>query len=401
MTQGELSLAEITTYLESKVMEYRIESVSEKIAILNADINVNNIMNNLSGFYKIGDVKCVFNSEDITNESKLEKKLNSIEFYSWLDDKIRWCISVYKDGEDFEWDIIDHLQDYFKERLKKDNVKKAKYIIPKKLKEIDQEIISDDIVKKHIIENGLEIIVAYISGKYYIGRTLDVIRNHEFKSRDFERPFQNPKESIPPKIARILVNLTGVHSGDMLLDPFCGIGTILQEASILGIQVYGVDIDRQRVFETVSNLQWINEKYNLQMTNIYDRILTSDSRNLSTKIHVQMDGIATEPILIPPLKKFPSKREAEDMLDIARKSYEEIIPEMVNVLKKGKRLVLVVPYLRTDKHRELSLDLEEVFKESGLVSYRNQDYLNFNYPLRGFSDKDQKVLRGIYVLEKF
>lgn len=400
MAQGELSLAEITTYLESNNVDYRLESYSKKTAILKADLNVNNIMNNLAGFYKIGVVKCVFDSKDIIYENRLEDKLNSTEFYSWLNDKIRWCISVYNDGENFDWDIIDFLQYYFKERLKRDKVKKAKYVIPKKLKEIDQEIISDDIVKKHIIEDGLEIIVAYLSGKYYIGRTLNVIRNHEFKSRDFERPFQNAKESVPPKIARILVNLTGVHSGDTLLDPFCGIGTILQEASILGIQIFGVDIDKQRIFETVSNLQWINEKYNLKMTNIYDRILTSDSRNLSKKIHVKMDGIATEPILIPPLKKFPSKKEAEDMLNIAKKSYEEIIPEMSNVLKKGKRLVLVVPFVRTDKHYELSLDLKEAFKESGLVPYWNKDYFDFNYPLRGFSDKDQKVLRGIYVLEK-
>ncbi|MFC1755726.1 TRM11 family SAM-dependent methyltransferase, partial [Thermoproteota archaeon] len=307
---------------------------------------------------------------------------------------------VYREGEDFDYDIVDYLEYYFKERLKRDNVKKAKYVIPKKLKELDQEIISDDIVKKHIIEDGLEIIVAYISGKYYIGRTLDVVRNHEFISRDFGRPFQNPKESIPPKIARIMVNLTGVSSGGTLFDPFCGIGTILQEAAMLGLHIFGADIDRQRVAETIRNLQWLNETYNLKMTDVYDRIFTVDSRDLSKDIHVQMDGIATEPILIPPLKKFPSKREAEDMLEIARTTYEETIPEMVKILKSERRLVIVAPYIRTDKHRELRLDLEDVFKKTGLLPYSKLDNQRFNYPLRGFSDKDQKVLRGIYVLEK-
>lgn len=400
MAQKELSLAEITIYLETNALRYRFETISNKAAILNVNINVDNVMNRLAGLYKIGIVNCVLDSKDIANEIDLENKLNSVEFYSWLDEKIKWCISVYREGEDFDYDIVDYLEYYFKERLKRDNVKKAKYIIPKKLKELDQEIISDDIVKKHIIEDGLEIIVAYISGKYYIGRTLDVVRNHEFISRDFGRPFQNPKESIPPKIARIMVNLTGVSSGGTLFDPFCGIGTILQEASMLGLHIFGVDIDRQRVAETIRNLQWLNEKYNLKMTDINNRIFTVDSRNLSNDIHVQMDGIATEPILIPPLKNFPSKKEAEDMLEIARTTYEETIPEMVKILKSGRRLVIVAPYIRTDKHFELRLDLEDVFKKTGLVPYSKLDNQRFNYPLRGFSDKDQKVLRGIYVLEK-
>ncbi len=400
MSQNELSLAEITMYLETNAVDYRFEATSSKAAILSTNINVENVMNRLGGLYKIGVVKCVFDSKEITNEVKLENKLNSTEFYSWLDEKIRWCISVYRDEKEFDLDIVDFLEYYFKERLKRDNVKRAKYIIPKKLSESDQEIISNDIIKKNIIEDGLEIIVAYISGKYYIGRTLDVVRNHEFINRDFGRPFQNPKESIPPKIARILVNLTGVHSGDTLFDPFCGIGTILQEAAILGIHVFGADIDRQRVDETIKNLQWLNEKYKLKMPNFYDKIFTGDSRNLSKNIHVQMDAIATEPILVPPLKRFPSKYEAEDMLESARKTYEETIPEMVNILKNGKRLVLVVPYIRTDKHHELTLDLEEIFKKSGLIHYGNINNQRFNYPLRGFSAKDQKVLRGIYVLEK-
>ncbi|MFC1755093.1 hypothetical protein ACFL96_17150, partial [Thermoproteota archaeon] len=83
MAQKELSLAEITTYLETNALRYRFEAISNKAVILNANINVDNVMNRLSGFYKIGIVKCVLDSKDITNEINLENKLNSVEFYSW------------------------------------------------------------------------------------------------------------------------------------------------------------------------------------------------------------------------------------------------------------------------------------------------------------------------------
>ena len=400
MAHGELSLVEAVNYLESKGSEYRIISASSRAAILDTHLDIDHTMNKLAGLFKIGTVNCILDSKDVTDEGRMQNKLNSEEFYSWLNDKVRWCLSFYSDTANFKTDIPDHFQNYFKQRLRKDGIKKAKYIFPKRAGESDLEITSNDIIKKHIIDDGFEILVVYISGKYYVGTTQEVVRNQEFISRDFGRPFQNPKESIPPKIARILVNLTSLSSGGRFLDPFCGIGTILQEASILGLQIFGSDIDRQRVSETIRNLEWLNEEYNLEIGNISERVFTADARHLSEFVHVKMDGIATEPILIPPLKRFPSEEEAEDMLQIAGKIYETSLPEMSNVLRKGGKLVLVTPYIRTDRHTKLSFNFEEIFTESGLTHYWPRNGPQFEYPLRSSSDKKQKVLRGIYVLEK-
>ena len=400
MAHGELSLAEILSYLESNGSDYRIISKSSQAAILDTNLDVNDALSKLGGLFKIGTVKCTLDSKDVVDEEHLENKLNSEEYYSWLDDKVRWCFSFYSDISDFNEDIPDRFQNYFRQRLRKDGVKKAKYIFPKKVGELDRENISDDIVKKHIIDEGLEFFVSHLSGKYYVGITQEVVRNQEFISRDLGRPFQNPKESIPPKIARIMVNLASLPLGSKLLDPFCGIGTILQEASILGLKVFGSDIDRKRVSETIGNLKWLSETYNLKIGDISERIFTVDTAQLSKYLDVEMDGIATEPILLPPLKRFPSEDETEDMLQIAEKTYETSIPEMSNVLKKGGKLVLVIPYIRTDRHKERSFNLEEVFKESGLIPHIPNNGPHFEYPLRSSSDKSQKVLRGIYVLEK-
>ena len=400
MAHGKLSLVEAVNYLESNGSEYRIISASSQAAILDTYLNVDHTMNKLAGLFKIGTVNCILDSRDVAYEGRMENKLNSEKFYSWLDDKVKWCLSFYSDVADFKTYIPDHFQNYFRQRLRKDGVKKAKYIFQKRARESNLEITSDDIIKKHIIDEGFEVLVAYIDGKYYVGTTLKVIKNHDFINRDISRPFQNPKESIPPKIARILVNLTSLSSGGRFLDPFCGIGTILQEASLLGLQIFGSDIDRQCVSETIKNLKWLSEEFNLEIGDISERIFTADARQLSKDIHVKMDGIATEPILLPPLKRFPSEEEAEDMLQIAGKIYEASLPEMSNVLKKGGKLVLVTPYIRTNRNTELSFNLEEVFTESGLTHYWTRNGPQFEYPLRSSSDKNQKVLRGIYVLEK-
>tara|TARA_B100001971_G_scaffold78247_1_gene72107 strand:- start:249 stop:1454 length:1206 start_codon:yes stop_codon:yes gene_type:complete len=400
MAHGELSLAEIVNYLESPGSEYQIISRSRKVVIVDAYLDVNDAMSKLGGLFKIGTVNCMLDFKDVLDEGRLESKLNSKEYYNWIDDKVRWCLSFYSDVTDFKVDIPDRFQNYFRQRLRKDGVKKAKYIFSKKVGELDLEIISDDIVKKHIISEGLEFLVSFISGKYYIGVTQEVVRNQEFINRDLGRPFQNPKESIPPKIARIMVNLTGLSAGDRLLDPFCGIGTILQEASILGLQVFGSDIDRKRVSETISNLKWLSDTYNLEIENISDRIFTADATQLSKYMNEEMDGIATEPVLLPPLKRFPSEDEAEDMLHTVRKTYETFLPEVANALKKGGKLVLVTPYIRTNRHTERSFNLKEVFKNSRLIPYLHHNGPQFEYPLRSSSDKNQKVLRGIHILEK-
>ncbi|NOZ81448.1 MAG: hypothetical protein GXP63_07330 [DPANN group archaeon] len=60
--------------------------------------------------------------------------------------------------------------------------------------------------------------------------------------------------SLHPKLARAMVNLTGVRTSGMILDPLCGTGGILIEAGLMGIRVTGQDIDRVMVDRTKKNL---------------------------------------------------------------------------------------------------------------------------------------------------
>jgi site-specific DNA-methyltransferase (cytosine-N4-specific) len=46
-----------------------------------------------------------------------------------------------------------------------------------------------------------------------------------------------------PQLVRSLLNIAGVRPGDLVLDPMCGSGTTLVEASLLGCQALGVDMN--------------------------------------------------------------------------------------------------------------------------------------------------------------
>ena len=58
--------------------------------------------------------------------------------------------------------------------------------------------------------------------------------------RPRKRPVFHPS-TMPPKIARCMVNLARAKPGSTFLDPFCGVGGILIEAAVIGCDVVGID----------------------------------------------------------------------------------------------------------------------------------------------------------------
>lgn len=56
------------------------------------------------------------------------------------------------------------------------------------------------------------------------------------------------KGKFNPQVAKALLNIFGVRSGDCAFDPFCGSGTTLVECSHIGVQSVGVDPNPLAVF---------------------------------------------------------------------------------------------------------------------------------------------------------
>lgn len=96
------------------------------------------------------------------------------------------------------------------------------------------------------------------------------------------RPFFHPS-ALYPKFARGLVNLSHVKEGELLLDPFCGTGSILIEASIIGINTIGIDISMKMCRGAMNNLK----HYMLDSLGI----INSDALVLPIK---KVDAIATD-----------------------------------------------------------------------------------------------------------
>ncbi len=151
------------------------------------------------------------------------------------------------------------------------------------------------------------------------------IDRRSFESRKVEmRPFFSPI-SLHPKFARALVNLTSVRRGERLLDPFCGTGGILMEASLVGARAIGTDFDPVMIEGAKRNMEHFNIGY--------DALEVCDVGDVADTVGM-VDVIATD----PPYGR--STRIGNDTLDTL---YGRSMISFSKALRHDGRLAMVLP----------------------------------------------------------
>ena len=109
-------------------------------------------------------------------------------------------------------------------------------------------------------------------------------KKHFEEIKPHKRPFFYPG-SMSPKLARCMVNLSRVKSGDLLLDPFCGTGGIIIEAGLIGCKVLGSDINWKMKNGSAINLEYCGVKDY--------RTVNVDVREL--KMYEKVASVVTDP----------------------------------------------------------------------------------------------------------
>jgi tRNA (guanine10-N2)-dimethyltransferase len=153
----------------------------------------------------------------------------------------------------------------------------------------DEEVIISSIAERVEGRVSLESpdreVSAYVSGKgqtYFAITMPRSMRQGWATRRPRSRAFFHPS-AIFPKLSRALVNLSGVQPGEAFLDPFCGTGSLLIEASIIGAEPAGIDLARKMVRGARRN----SMKYGQPWLGL----IRADSRSLPIK---EVGGVATD-----------------------------------------------------------------------------------------------------------
>jgi tRNA (guanine10-N2)-dimethyltransferase len=152
-------------------------------------------------------------------------------------------------------------------------------------------------------------------------------RNTAKLRRGSKMPFNRPV-MMDPRLARVLVNLSGISPDSLVLDPFLGPGGLAIEAAHLGLKVIGVEMDPIICEGARKNVahQGLSDRI---------RIIEGDSREFSSlagSLDIKkIDGIITDP---------PFGRSAGTMGKDPEELLVEVLRNAEDLVIPGSRLVL-------------------------------------------------------------
>lgn len=184
----------------------------------------------------------------------------------------------------------------------------------------------------------------------FVTRAIQAIE--DWGERDFGRPGRDNRSGmLPPKLARILINLTGATTAQTILDPFCGSGTVVNEAMSLGFKnILGSDLSEKAIDDTKKNIDWMKEQ-NSEAHFPTPKVFVCDATQLQTHIQKNsVDAIATEPYMGKPLRGGEDKHTLTKQANELRALYLASFKTFQQILQPGASIVFVIPRFLQNKN---------------------------------------------------
>ncbi len=161
------------------------------------------------------------------------------------------------------------------------------------------------------------------NNKLVLGLKLTDITSKTFSERrPRKKPFFHPS-AMPSKMARCMVNLAHAKAESVLLDPFCGTGTSLIEATFIGCRAVGIDAQRRMVMGTKKNLAHFGITA--------EGLIHADSRKIPL---FKVDAIVTDP---------PYGRSSSTLKSTTKQLVEEVLAASWQLLGVGQRICIASP----------------------------------------------------------
>ena len=188
---------------------------------------------------------------------------------------------------------------------------------------------------------SVQILVLLLPDSFVVCKSYDSKLRPLLRSREpGKKPFFHPS-MMNSTLARVMCNLAGVRSGDFVLDPFCGGGGILCEASYIGASVIGIELSWKLLTGASENLQAIGMNYTL---------IQGDAQHLPIK---SVNRIVTDP---------PYGRASSTRGGIAIKLVESLLTNVDSILQsKGDGLCLSC---------DSEMKLDQLVQNAGLIINR-------------------------------
>ena len=428
----ELSAAELHALLPEG---YKILACSKQTLVVECkDLEVESLMRRLGGTIKMGLVE-MRNAESGTPNAVLSFIASSPK-----EQKVFFGLSAYALEDKVKLPTARQLRQLGIE-IKRALQKKGYKV---RLVTSQDIALSSVIVKKEkLLTHGAEIVLLYGCGSTpgaapeveprYIGKTLAVQEFEQASLRDFGRPAREMQVGmLPIQLAKIMINLARAPQGATLLDPFCGLGTVLTEAWLMGYRaLIGTDLEQNMIASTQKNFQWLIQQntpfsnsrqrrtgalasLGMELENV--KLLTTPVEELSRHLQPRsVDAIVTEPYLGPTRHgTWNIEHGTKELIEL----YIAAFREFAKILKPGGRVVFIFPAFKQklsfglhprqklsfEQPNDLLKTSDHVLPEIKKLGFQPIPLLPKPYPLDPspsliYSRPDQRVLREIFMLK--
>lgn len=379
------SVAEIAAALGESGLFWENERILVK---KDAEIVAESLIKRLGGTLKIGQIEKFVSIKTPMPQLARQCARILVEKGSRGEGKLVFGLSDHGIGSDF---AAERLGLTIKKELK------AMGISSRLVTSRDKELSSVVVGQNKLLSKGAELIFFRHQQDIFIVRTLAIQPYKDLSRRDFGRPARDDHSGmLPPKLAQMMINFAAQRSfKELLLDPFCGSGTITTEAMLMGYEnLVGTDLSERAVKDSRVNAEWIRELYSLE---VRPKFFLKNATRLDKFFKAKtIDTIVTEPYLGPQrgLNDIEATKKELEIL------YTQALDSFYKILAPGGRIVMVWPvffgreFLKPvlEKWQALSA-LPEKFKHLPWVKLSYRDTLLYHR-------EGQRVWRELIILEK-
>ncbi len=215
----------------------------------------------------------------------------------------------------------------------------ARFIQPKE----DFALNAAQIHYNNLFKKGCEIILYGNAYQPSIAITRWAFNPSLYSHRDYDRPARSAKVGMfPPKLAQVLINLASPKHTDIICDPFCGSGVVLQEGMYAGYNVVGSDNSEDMVVASQKNLDWFSKEFHPKNTFVLSQ---GDARNFTAPKSSFV--VVSEGYLGPGLSEKPNHALLQPITTNLEKLYLDFFKCLVVQPNKPRAIVITLPFWQT------------------------------------------------------
>lgn len=300
---------------EFKLSLWEIYQLFPKIEIIYADKSI-----------------CILDSQDtkdiLAKASKIWGTIKIIELIPWY----RWKPehSILDIAESHEWKFSYGLSIFWWDKnlksilIETKKTLKTKWLSSRFVNKDFKSLSSAQIIGENLVKKWSDFNIILAGDTEYFGKTLWVQDIESYGKRDYGKTRDMQVGMLPPKLSQMMINIS---QGDIVYDPFCGLGTILIESILMwNSEVYGSDISAENIEKTKQNINYARREFEntlkTSMTQVLDAKWISSSPFLKKSNVIVTEWYLGQVFTKKTVSKHAISHEKELLLDIYIKFFE-------------------------------------------------------------------------------